>query len=268
MTIQTMKEIRKELGISNQELARRTGLPVSTIQRLFSGKTEAPRMHTLRALEKALRAISSVSAEPKEEKGAQLSETALRYEVKKQGEYTVEDYYALPDERRVELIDGVIYDMAAPSAVHQRILGELHLQFRECIDAHNGNCEVFLSPCDVQLDRDNRTILQPDLFVICREVGVDAKAIDGAPDLTVEILSESTRSKDMLLKTYKYLNAGVREYWIIDPKNRRVMVYFFEKTGTDPEKYSFEDEIPIHISGGACRIDFGKIYKGIAAYYD
>ena len=186
---------------------------------------------------------------------------------KKQGEYTLEDYYALPDERRVELIDGVFYDMSAPAVIHQKILGELHILFRECMDKHEGKCEVYLSPCDVRLDRDNRTMVQPDLLVICEEYDIRAKNIDGAPDLTLEILSPSTRSKDMLLKLHKYANAGVREYWIVDPEQKTVLVYDLEHENYYPDKYSFEDRIPIMISGGGCSIDFSRIMRRIESYY-
>ena len=186
---------------------------------------------------------------------------------KKQGEYTLDDYYALPDERRVELIDGVIYDMSAPAIIHQKILGELFILFRECMDRHEGNCEVYLSPCDVRLDRDNRTMVQPDLLVVCEEYDIGAKAFDGAPDLTLEILSPSTRSKDMLLKLYKYANAGVREYWIVDPDQQTVLVYDLGHENYYPEKYSFEDSIPILISGSECSIDFSRIMRRIERYY-
>lgn len=182
---------------------------------------------------------------------------------KKNGEYTLEDYYALPDERRVELIDGVFYDMAAPAVIHQKILGDLFILFRECVDAHEGGCEVYLSPCDVRLDRDNRTMVQPDLLLMCHEYDIGAKAFDGAPDLTLEILSPSTRSKDMLLKTYKYANAGVREYWIVDPENEEVLVYDLEHGKFAPDRYDFDASIPIHISGGECSIDFSRINRAL-----
>ena len=188
-----------------------------------------------------------------------LRESAVSYRVKKQGEYTLDDYYALPDERRVELIDGEIFDMSAPSVRHQTILGELHILFRECIKLHGKDCRVLLSPCDVQLDNDNKTMVQPDLIVMCHEYDRNGKCIKGAPDLTVEILSDSTRSKDMLLKTYKYKNAGVREYWIVDPKKEEVLVYDFSKDDLQPEKYSFTDKIPIHLSDGECSIDFSLV---------
>ena len=190
-----------------------------------------------------------------------LRETVLSSRGKKQGDYTLEDYYAIPDDRRVELIDGEIFDMAAPSVTHQIILGELYSQFSTCIETNRKNCTVLLSPCDVQLDNDDKTMVQPDLLVLCRDFDKSGRCISGAPDLTVEILSDSTRSKDLLLKTYKYKNAGVREYWIVDPKKREVLVYDFSDEDLQPDRYSFEDTIPVKISEGLCSIDFERISR-------
>ena len=178
--------------------------------------------------------------------------------------YTLDDYYALPDERRVELIDGVFYDMAVPAVIHQKILGELFVLFRECADAREDECEVFVAPCDVRLDRDNKTIVQPDIFLICHPYDLGAKALDGAPDLTLEILSPATRAKDMLLKLHKYQNAGVKEYWIVDPDHDTVLVYDLRSDDFYPGKYDFDSVIPIHISEGKCSIDFSRVSSALA----
>lgn len=259
MTIEEMKQRKRELGLSNEALAQLSGVPFSTVQKLFSGKTAAPRQKTVEALERVLTPGSGRGYAVPERKPPVFREAVSAYVCKKQGEYTLEDYYAIPDERRVELIDGEIFDMAAPSAEHQLILGELYVQFRACADTHGRPCRVFLSPCDVQLDNDEKTMVQPDLFVLCREYERERRSIAGAPDLTVEILSDSTRSKDLLLKTYKYQNAGVREYWIIDPKEKTVMVYDFSNDSLIPDRYSFHDKIPVRISHGSCSIDFEQI---------
>ena len=183
MTIQEMKDRKRELGLSNEEIALRSGVPFSTVQKIFGGITTSPRSKTIKALEAVLSRVEQKGSIIQEE--SLIQEEPLAYRTKKQGEYTLEDYYAIPDERRVELIDGVLYDMETPSVIHQRILGLLHLLFEECISSHEGDCEVFLSPCDVQLDRDEKTMLQPDLFVLCREYDLKGRSIPGAPDLTV-----------------------------------------------------------------------------------
>ena len=178
--------------------------------------------------------------------------------------HTVEDYYALSDDIRTELIDGVFYDMASPSVTHQLIIGEMYLQLKECEKKHKGRCRVILSPCDVQLDQDNYTILQPDILVVCDMEKIRGRSCYGAPDLTVEVLSPSNSSHDCILKLRKYKNAGVREYWIVDPQHRQIIVYILD----DPdiprfETYSFEDTIPIGISGGNCSVNFKEIAESL-----
>lgn len=267
MTIQEMRDRKQELGLSNEEISRRSGVPLGTLQKILAGKTSSPRQKTIIALERVLAPRNITYSASQQNNYVREPSAAYAYKEKKQGEYTLEDYYAIPDERRVELIDGVIYDMSAPSLLHQKILAQLHLQFEACIEKHESSCEVFLSPCDVQLDMDNRTMLQPDLFVVCRDYDRTAHSFYGAPDLTIEILSDSTRSKDMLLKLKKYHDAGVREYWIIDPQNKEVFVYDFTQTDFRPEVYPFDSVIPIHLSGDACKIDFDRINKKIAPHY-
>ena len=188
-----------------------------------------------------------------------VQETAFPFEKNGQNGYTLDDYYSIPDDRRAELIDGELFDMASPSVLHQQILVKLAVQFDRCVEKHRGKCRLFVAPCDVQLDRDNRTMVQPDLFILCREVDLNGRFIPGAPDLTLEILSGSTRSRDLFLKTYKYKNAGVREYWIVDPDKREILVYDFSDDSLTPQKYSFTDVVPVLISEGECSIDFRRI---------
>ena len=269
MTIEAMKARKKELGYTNELIAEKSGVPLSTVQKIFCGATKAPRMETIEAISAVLQEPDQHYLYYAEEKDRPflLRETAAVYGAKRPGEYTVEDYYALPDEKRVELIDGVFYDMAAPSLLHQKILGELHLQFEACSAAQEGHCDVYLSPCDVQLDNDMRTMLQPDLYVVCRDYDATRRAFPGAPDLVVEILSPGSRAKDMRLKLKKYLGAGVREYWIVDPKKESILVYYFEDPEHIPELFPFDSEIPVHISGGHCSIDFRKINSRIRKFY-
>ena len=289
MTIEEMKRRKTALGLTNEMIAQAAGVPLSTIQKIMSGVTKAPRKLTLEAIESVLFAeeqrrsnrteqlpaadtvqhtSSAYGDLPGNSAAGMVKEPAAGYSFtktaeKKDGEYTLDDYYALPDERRVELIDGVFYDMSAPAVIHQKILGELFILFRECTDAHEGECEVYLSPCDVRLDMDNKTMVQPDLLVICKEYDLGAKRFEGAPDLVLEILSPSTRSKDMLLKLYKYQNAGVKEYWIVDPDHETVLVYDFREDNFYPEKYDFNSVIPIHISDGQCSIDFSRVNRAL-----
>ena len=187
---------------------------------------------------------------------------------KKQGEYTLEDYYALPDERRVELIDGVIYDMASPTFIHQTISFELAKKFSAYIEKNNGKCISMISPLDVQLDMDNKTMVQPDVMIICDRSKIKKRVVYGAPDLVVEVLSPSTYKKDRRLKLKKYRAAGVREYWIVDPDDHAITVYKFGDM-IDFKIYELnEDElaVPVGIFDDKCIVDLGEIFEMVSEF--
>ena len=149
--------------------------------------------------------------------------------MKRQGEYTLEDYYALPEEQRVELIDGVIYDMSAPTSVHQLLGTEILLVLKDYIRKEHSLCVPVASPIDVQLDCDDKTMVQPDVIVVCDREKIQNRCIYGAPDFVVEVLSKSTRKKDLVLKLNKYMTAGVREYWLVNPDKKSDCVRFCER---------------------------------------
>ena len=298
MTIEEMKKRKAELGLTSQMISRISGVPLGTVQKIFAGTTKAPRRLTIEALEKALRSPDPIPDPDKSTTAYHASAmegwyqrtvrspqdnmlreapapygAAVQYDngshepASRDRLHTLDDYYALPDEQRVELIDGAFYDMAAPSFLHQIILGQLLRLFSDCAEQHGLPCEVIAAPCDVRLDRDNYTMVQPDLLVICSPQDyLHMKRLEGAPDLAVEILSPSTRSRDMILKLYKYEKAGVREYWVVDPEHRTVTVHFFDTDHYDPVRYTFHDQIPVQISKGKCSIDFSRIEEWLARY--
>ena len=121
---------------------------------------------------------------------------------------------------------------------------------------------VFPAPTDVRLFKDDRTIVQPDIVVLCDRNKLTRRRIEGAPDLLIEILSVSSRTKDNRIKLAKYADAGVREYWTIDPDRQKIVVYDFEHA-EDPVIYGFHDRIPVRIWGGSLEVDFQQIYDRI-----
>lgn len=177
---------------------------------------------------------------------------------KRQGEYTLEDYYNMPEDRRVELIDGVIYDMAAPVPLHQLIAGRVHARILAFIEENEGDCIPFIAPADVQLDCNDRTMVQPDVFILCKRDKLKRFGIYGAPDFVLEILSGSTRKKDMTVKLMKYMEAGVREYWVIDPEKRLLIVYISEEEGI-PRIYPLQGDVGMNLYGGNLRINLNEI---------
>lgn len=254
MNLEQMKERKRELGYTYEQIAELSGVPLGTVQKVFSGATESPRYDTLRALEQIFR-----------KKEELFVREATVYGAKKQGEYTVEDYRALPDDQRMELIDGVLYDMAAPTGIHQLVGGEIHAVLREFIRKKKGRCIPMYSPIDVQLDCDDKTIVQPDVLVLCDVGRLSGNTISGAPDFIVEVLSKSTKKKDMFIKLNKYMNAGVHEYWIVDFDQLKILVYDFEHDNY-PTIYGVDSVVPVGIFGGECKIDFKEIYEYLKSF--
>ena len=156
--------------------------------------------------------------------------------------YTTEDIYALPDGQRAELIDGRIYDMAPPSFRHQKILMELSAAIHRHIKSHGGSCEVLPAPFAVFLNKDDLNYVEPDISVVCDKSKLDDKGCNGVPDWVIEIVSPSTSHIDYGIKLFKYRSAGVREYWVVNPCKRTVIVYDLEKD-EQSNQYDFDDTI-------------------------
>ena len=173
------------------------------------------------------------------------------------GPHTEEEYYALPDEIRVELIDGVFYDMASPTVEHQSLIGGLLVAISQYIHDNKKNCKV-LFDVDTKLfpDKDD-TIVRPDLFVVCNPDIID-KRINGAPDWIIEVASPSNANNDYLRKLSLYKRAGVKEYWIVDPMEQKVLTYWLPDEEFHLKVYSFTDTVPV----GLCEdfsIDFSQV---------
>lgn len=160
--------------------------------------------------------------------------------------YTVEDIYNLPDGQRAELIDGVIYDIAPPSRIHQKLVNRLCYRINQYIDSHNGSCEVYPAPFAVFLNKDDKTYVEPDISVICDRNKLSDRGCEGAPDWIIEIVSPSSQRMDYLTKLFKYHTAGVREYWIVNPVSQTVQVYSFEGDENSAQ-YSFTDTVKASI---------------------
>ena len=163
--------------------------------------------------------------------------------------YTVEDIEALPEDRRVELIDGVMYDMAAPSTTHQRIISQLVWWLQDIVKRNKGKCQVFPAPFAVYLSANNRSYLEPDVVVVCDPDRIDEKGCHGAPDFVAEVVSESSERRDYAIKLFKYRTEGVKEYWIIDPRTRYITVYKFDRLEEEAAIYSIEEDIPVGVLG-------------------
>lgn len=152
-----------------------------------------------------------------------------------------EDFLKLTEEseNRYEYIDGEVYLLASPSYAHQRIIMEIANSMYQWFKGKK--CRPLTAPFDVTLlkDDDNKNVVQPDIIVICDTESIDEKGrYRGVPSLVIEVLSETTKNKDMLKKLDLYAHSGVSEYWIVNPFSNEIYVYYFEdKTITDYKVY-------------------------------
>ena len=283
MKIAELKERKKELGYSNKMISDISGVPLSTVQKVFGGSTETPRYATLLKIAKALEPSAKErfgNSDYFYEAGGgytydYVNEALEEYSVsafygydeklsigkKKQGEYTVDDADALPEGVRMELINGVLYDMGSPDIFHQTIITEVYSQISSVLKSSKGDCAVFVAPMDVCFDlEDKKDRPQPDLLVACDKHKYlnETGRILGVPDMVMEVVSTSSRSKDRVVKLNKYLEKGVREYWIVDPAFQEILAYNFSGRPF-LKRYTFNDTIPLNIFGGKVSVDFKAI---------
>lgn len=286
MTIEEMRERKRELGYTNQMISDRTGIPLSTVQKIFAGATTSPRRETVLALEALLDPHSRIKYEEVNKTTGSFRDPASAYggsagrmndkrTVESShimtgsalGPYTLEDYLLLPEDRRVELIDGVFYDMASPTTIHQSIAGFLYTNFLDYVMKNKGPCYPFIAPVDVQLDCDDKTVIQPDVLIVCDRSKFRNGRVFGAPDLVVEVLSPSSKKKDMQIKLSKYYDAGVREYWIVDPEKKILVQYDMEHMEL-PSVYNAESTIPVLIWNGEYSIDLKEMFDTIGFLWE
>ncbi|SDG42463.1 Uma2 family endonuclease [Desulfosporosinus hippei] len=143
--------------------------------------------------------------------------------------YTYAEYLKWTDGQRWELLDGIAYNIAAPSRRHQEVSGELFYQIRSYLA--DRPCKIYSAPFDVrfsgpeQEDEQTWDVVQPDLTIICDQSKLDDKGCLGAPDLIIEIISPASIGLDYVTKLALYEKYKVNEYWIIHPLDNTVMVF-------------------------------------------
>jgi Uma2 family endonuclease len=150
-----------------------------------------------------------------------------------QQSFTYADYCGWSEDERWELIDGEAYDMSpAPTRHHQELVGEIFRQIANFLEGRP--CKVYVAPFDVRLpagdeaDAEVKTVIQPDISVICDPAKLDDAGCRGAPDWIVEVLSPGTAAKDQIRKRELYERHGVREYWLVHPTDRILTRYLRE----------------------------------------
>jgi len=171
--------------------------------------------------------------------------------------YTYSDYLTWVDDKARELLHGFIRMMSpAPRPIHAKISFAISWNLGAIIKKNKGKCEVFYAPFDVRFPKQGEaaddkidTVVQPDICVICDLSKIDDRGCCGAPDLIVEILSPATLKKDVTEKFDLYEEHGVKEYWIVHPKDKAVTVFLLQANGKydDGTTYEWGGQIPVFI---------------------
>ncbi|SHF70033.1 Endonuclease, Uma2 family (restriction endonuclease fold) [Caldanaerobius fijiensis DSM 17918] len=133
-------------------------------------------------------------------------------------------------ENRLEYFNGEVIHLPSPSVEHQRVLLNIAAEFRNYF--RSKSCEAFISPLDLWLIDEEKSVnvkVQPDLMVICDKAGLRDNSYYGVPALIIEIISPSNESHDRVKKYITYMEFGVKEYWIVNPKLNTIEVYVWEE---------------------------------------
>ena len=263
MTAAEIIALKKELGISSRMLSEKSGVPLITIAKIMCGETKAPRLETLCALENGLRSVCALHDSSYSKAGHTwlLSDPAGGAAWNNKPYSTYEDYCALPDGTNAQLISGKLFFMESPDWTHSSIVEEFSFQIRSQIRSKNGSCIARQAPVDIKLDvtPGKATVLVPDFFILCDKSKVSQKGVDGAPDFVLEVLSPSTRHLDIGTKMVLYREYGVREYWIIDPENRRLIIYNFMDEKENPIVLPLEGVRGLSIYKGEITVDLDAV---------
>jgi Uma2 family endonuclease len=182
---------------------------------------------------------------------------------KQEARYTYADVLEWDEGERYELLDGEAIMMAPPNRMHQEILMELAAQLHAFLKGKP--CKVYPAPFGVRLfpreDNSDDTYFEPDISVICDSSKLDDHGCKGAPDMVVEILSPSNDRYDLITKLNKYRQAGVREYWIVDPEDKILQVHLFEGGDHKIAHYESGAAAPVAVLPG-CQIDMTAVFAG------
>ncbi len=162
--------------------------------------------------------------------------------------YTFNDYWNLPEGVRSDLINGQLYIRQTPYMIHAKLIGALMAKIYDYLDKFHPTYELLLGPLAVNPDGRKINWVEPDLFMTSDPNKITEQYFIGAPDWVIEVTSFDSRFTDYIRKSAVYYEAGVREYWIIDPEKEHTMVFCFEADAA-PVIYRFDQVVPVGCLG-------------------
>jgi len=171
-------------------------------------------------------------------------------------EYTFEEWLDLDHNEEIDLIDGVLYMRGEPSRRHQDIVRELTIELG--VFLRGKDCRLYTHPFMVKLNK--KTVVHPDISVICDKSKLNDRGCLGAPDFVIEILSPTNAGDDIFRKYHQYRQTGVKEYWIVDPDKNIITVYILEDGNYIVRLYTENETLPVSVLPG-CEIDLKVIFS-------
>jgi len=198
-----------------------------------------------------------------------LKEPPVEYGIMAPQHYTYADYLSWTDDMRRELINGVAYLFSAPTRFHAGLSSKLLGWVFNFIEKKKGKCKIYHAPFDVRFPKNGETanekidtVVQPDICVICDPDKLDDAGCVGAPDLIVEVQSPSTLKRDLREKFDLYEQSGVREYWIVSPRDKGITVFILQENGKYDEgkTYMLSGKVPVGIFEGL-EIDLKELFE-------
>lgn len=169
---------------------------------------------------------------------------------------TYEEFLKITEENeeRYEYINGEVFLLSSPGMKHQVILANINIRLLYWFEGKK--CRVFSAPFDVTLSNEetkSKNVVQPDLLISCdySEQRDERDRYTGVPSLVIEILSPQTRSRDQVRKLNVYMEGRVSEYWVVDPRDQKVILYYFvDKELEEMVTYKHPDVVKsLHFKG-------------------
>ena len=179
---------------------------------------------------------------------------------------TYEEYLKITEEsdNRYEYIDGEIFLLSSPLYPHQKAVREILVEFVSWFK--DKECEPLVSPFDVTLFRLNKeekiNVVQPDILVICDPEKIDERGgYKGTPTLVVEVLSDSTRSRDLVKKLDLYMESGIKEYWVVNTASAEIDIYVFVSNNIEKKQTFKGNEVVQSVIFPGLGVDLNQFFS-------